>query len=301
VSESGAVLETDPFGSAAPGLPGRPAAGPSRAHAERSGRARLRAGAVRAGRPFAAAAAGFAALVGFWALVTVIAPDLPTPWEGFRALGTMLSSPFHDNGGTDLGIGLQLWTSLQRVFIGFGIATAIAVPVGFLMGSSKLLWSAINPVVQLLRPVSPLAWFPIGLVVFKSAPHASTFVILVTALWPTVINTAFGVASVPQDHSDVARVFRFSRWKRIRYVTAPYSLPSILTGMRISMGIAWMVIVAVEMMSGSTGIGFFVWDAYNAGNLSNVIAAILLIGAVGVVLDLVLHKVHGLTTHEENH
>jgi nitrate/nitrite transport system permease protein len=286
VSESTAILERDAF-SGAPKQ--RPTAAPPR----------WRETARQGARTLGAAGVGFAALVGFWALVAVLAPDLPTPREGFSALGALLSSPFHDNGGTDRGIGLQLWTSLQRVFIGFGLASLIAVPLGFLMESSRLLWAAINPVVQLLRPVSPLAWFPIGLVVFKSAPNASTFVILVTALWPTVINTAFGVASVPQDHRDVARVFRFSRWKRIRYVTTPHSLPSILTGMRISMGIAWMVIVAVEMMSGSTGIGFFVWDAYNAGNLSNVLAAVLLIGAVGVVLDLVLHRIHGLTTHEE--
>jgi nitrate/nitrite transport system permease protein len=245
--------------------------------------------ALRVARPVALAALGFAGLLGFWALVGIVAHDLPTPVEGFHALRTLLSSPFHDHGPNDKGIGLQLWTSLQRVFIGFALASLLAVPVGFLMGASKTLWSALNPVVQLLRPVSPLAWFPIGLVVFKSAPHASTFVIFVTALWPTVINTAFGVASVPEDHKNVARVFRFSRYKYVRHVLAPYSLPSILTGMRISMGIAWMVIVAVEMMSGSTGIGFFVWDSYNASNLSQVVAAIVLIGGIGVLLDVGFH------------
>lgn len=240
--------------------------------------------------PIGLAALGFAALLGFWAAVTTLAPDLPTPVQGLEALRTLLSSPFHDNGPNDKGIGLQLWSSLKLVFVGFALATLLAVPLGFLMGANRTLWGALNPVVQLLRPVSPLAWFPIGLVVFKSAPHASTFVIFVTALWPTVINTAFGVASVPDDHRNVARVFRFSRYKYVRHVLAPYSLPSVLTGMRISMGIAWMVIVAVEMMSGSSGIGFFVWDSYNAGRLDYVIAAIVLIGAVGVTLDVGFHK-----------
>jgi nitrate/nitrite transport system permease protein len=254
---------------------------------------------VGAARPAALAVAGFAGFYGLWWAIAVVAAELPTPNEGLRALGTLLSSPFHDNGPNDKGIGLQLWASLKIVFIGFALASVAGVFLGFVMGASRAVWSAMNPVAQLLRPVSPLAWFPLGLVVAKSAPTASMFVIFITALWPTLINTAFGVASVPQDHKNVARVFRFSRVKTIRHVIAPYSLPSVLTGMRISMGIAWMVIVAVEMMSGSSGIGFFVWDAYNAGNLSQVTAAILLIGAVGVALDLVFGRLLKLTTYEE--
>lgn len=266
--------------------------------ADRAG-ARWARKVVRGLEPAVLAAIGFAGLIGFWALVAAVSPDLPTPREGLDALVTLLSSPFHDNGPNDKGIGLQLWASLQRVFIGFALASLLAVPLGILVGANKRLWSAVNPIVQLLRPVSPLAWFPIGLVVFKSAPHASTFVIFITALWPTVVNTAFGVASVPEDHKNVARVFRFGRTKYVRHVLAPYSLPSIVTGMRISMGIAWMVIVAVEMMAGSTGIGFFVWDAYNAGNLSQVMAAIILIGSVGVVLDLGFHALQRRVTYAE--
>jgi nitrate/nitrite transport system permease protein len=264
---------------------------PGAAGTASAGRARNAAGLVLQGlRSTGLAALGFAGLIGFWAFVTIFAPDLPTPAEGFDSLRTLLSSPFHDNGPNDKGVGIHLWTSLQRVFMGFGLACLIAVPLGFLMGASKLVWSAVNPVVQLLRPVSPLAWFPIALVVFKDAPMASVFVILVTALWPTVINTAFGVASVPEDHKNVARVFRFSRFKYVRHVLAPYSLPSVMTGMRISMGISWLVIVAVEMMSGASGIGFFVWDSYNAGNLGNVVSAVFLIGGVGIVLDVFFHK-----------
>jgi nitrate/nitrite transport system permease protein len=264
-----------------------------------SPRRRLSLPGTRFLAPIGYGAAGFAVFVAFWAVVAAFSPDLPTPKEGFDALRTLLSSPFHDNGPNDKGIGIQLWTSLGRVFMGFGLAVLVAVPLGFLMGASKRIWQAANPVVQLLRPVSPLAWFPLGLVVFKAAPSAAVFVIFITSLWPTVINTAFGVASVPQDHKNVARVFKFSRVNYVRHVLAPYSLPSVLTGMRISMGIAWMVIVAVEMLSGGTGIGFFVWDAYNASNLSAVCAAIFLIGAVGVLLDLVFQRLLARVSYVE--
>jgi nitrate/nitrite transport system permease protein len=244
------------------------------------------------------AAVGFALLIGIWALAASISSGLPTPGAAFTALRTLLSSPFHDHGANDKGIGLQLLTSILRVFTGFGLATAIAVPLGFMLGASRRAWGVVNPIVQILRPVSPLAWFPLGLVVFKSAPTAAVSVIFVTALWPTIINTAFGAASVPQSHRNVARVFRFSRLDYARHVLIPHSLPAVITGMRISMGIAWMVIVAVEMLSGSTGIGFFVWDAYNASNLANVIAAIVLIGLVGFALDGVFGALLRRVSHE---
>ena len=262
--------------------------------------ARVRTARVRAiAENVGLAAAGFAGLIAIWAIVASFSPDLPTPKEGFDSLRDLLSSPFHDNGPNDKGVGIQLWTSLQRVFLGFALAVAVAVPLGFAMGASKRFWTAVNPVVQLLRPVSPLAWFPLGLVIFKAADTAAVFVIFITALWPTVINTAFGVASVPADHVNVARVFKFSRWKYVRHVLFPHALPSIVTGMRISMGIAWLVIVAVEMLSGGTGIGFFVWDSYNASNLAQVMAAIFLVGAVGVVLDLCFQKLLGRVSYVE--
>ena len=173
----------------------------------------------------------------------------------------------------------------MKVFAGFAFAVLVGVPLGFLVGGSKRAWAAANPVIQVLRPVSPLAWFPIGLVVLKDVGQAAIFVIFITSLWPTVINTAFGASSVPADQRNVARVFKFGRLAYVRHVVIPHSLPSIITGMRLSMGIAWMVIVAAEMLSGNTGIGYFVWNSYNGGSLANVIAAIVTIGLVGVLLD----------------
>ncbi|MBJ7347358.1 MAG: nitrate ABC transporter permease [Thermoleophilaceae bacterium] len=242
---------------------------------------------------------GFAGMLAIWALVAAVSSDLPSPAEAFSALATLLQTPFHDNGPNDKGIGVHLYTSLQRVFIGFSLAVIVAVPLGFVMGASKAAWAIFNPVAQLLRPVSPLAWFPLGIVVLKDAPTAAIFVIFITALWPTVINTAFGVASVPDSHKNVARVFRFGKVKYVRHVLLPYSLPSIITGMRISMGIAWMVIVAAEMLSGGSGIGFFVWDAYNASNLANVAAAIFLIGGIGMALDYGFTKLQSKVSYSE--
>ena len=252
-----------------------------------------------AGYTIALGFVGFGALFLLWAMIAVLSPGLPTPAESISALVELLKTPFHDGGPNDKGIGIQLMTSLERVFIGFGIATIVAVPFGFLMGASKAAWAMFNPVVQLLRPVSPLAWFPLGLVVLKAAPLAAIFVIFITSIWPTLLNTAFGVSSVPQGHKNVARVFQFSRTKYVRHVLMPYSLPSVVTGMRISMGIAWMVIVAAEMLSGGTGIGFYVWDAYNASNLANVAAAIFLIGFVGMALDFGFGRLQARVAYKE--
>ena len=240
---------------------------------------------VRAAAGVAWASVGAAVVVALWAVVAAGSPDLPTPAEGFTALRTLLRYPFYDLGPNDKGIGIQLGVSLVKVFTGFAMATVVGVPLGFLIGGSKRAWAAANPVIQVLRPVSPLAWFPIGLVVLKDVRSAAVFVIFITSLWPTVINTAAGAASVPMDQRNVARVFRFGRLAYVRHVVIPHSLPAVITGMRLSMGIAWMVIVAAEMLSGNTGIGYFVWNSYNGGSLANVISAIVLIGTVGVLLD----------------
>jgi len=231
------------------------------------------------------AAVGGAVVVALWALVARSSPDLPGPAEAFTALRKLLRYPFYDLGPNDKGIGIQLGVSLVKVFSGFAMAVLIGIPLGFLIGGSKKAWAAANPIIQILRPVSPLAWFPIGLVVLKDVGHAAIFVVFITSLWPTVINTAFGASSVPSDQRNVARVFKFGRLAYVRHVVIPHSLPSVITGMRLSMGIAWMVIVAAEMLSGNTGIGYFVWNSYNGGSLANVISAIVMIGLVGVILD----------------
>ncbi len=243
-----------------------------------------------AARSIAATVASFAVaaalLAAFWAIIAAyVAEDLPGPIATMTVFRDLLSDPFYDNGPNDKGIGLQLIASLKRVVMGFAIGSVVAVPMGVVLGASPVARRVIDPIVQVLRPVSPLAWFPIGLVVFQSAGDATVFIIAITSLWPTVVNTAFGVSTIPESHRNVARVFRFSRAKYLTRVVFPYSLPHILTGMRLSMGIAWMVIVAGEMLSGGTGIGFFVWDSWNALSLERVISAIILIGAVGLILD----------------
>ena len=229
---------------------------------------------------------GFAVVGGLWQLATVFADKLPTPGETLSTIRTMAADPFYDNGPNDKGIGLRLWSSLGRVARGWGLAVVVGVPLGLFMGASKRAWKAANPVVQLLRPVSPLAWFPIWLIYFQQSDKAAVWTIFVTALWPTVLNTAAGAAAIPDDHRRVARVFKFGRVAYVRHVLVPDSLPSIVTGLRLSMGIAWMVIVATEMLSGGVGAGTFIWDAYNASNLNQVAAAIVFIGVVGFALDL---------------
>lgn len=252
------------------------------------------------GRALAWASLGVGALTVFWFLVALRTPDLPRPMEAWDELFRLGSRPFYDNGPNDKGIGRQLLISLTRVFTGFGMAALVGIPLGMAIGASKRAWMALNPLVQMLRPVSPLAWFPIWLVVFKDSGRAAIIVIFITALWPTVINTAAGVAAVPRDHRNVAKVFRFGRFAYIRHVMIPNTLPSIVTGLRLSMGIAWMVIVAVEMLSsGGSGIGFFIWDSYNVSNTAAVIAAIVFVGATGFILDLGFLRLAGRVAIEE--
>lgn len=184
------------------------------------------------------------------------------------------------------GIGVKLLSSLKRVGIGFGCGSLVAIPIGMLMGSNKIIMNIINPMVQILRPVSPLAWFPLGLAIFQDSPQASIFMIFICSLWPTLINTAFGVATIPQDHKNVGKAFGFSTWKNITKIVVPYTLPHILTGLRLSIGVAWMVIVAGEMLSGGMGLGYFVWEeGFNGGSIAKIIVAIIIIGIVGLFLD----------------
>jgi nitrate/nitrite transport system permease protein len=229
---------------------------------------------------------GFAFLIGFWHIISLITKgELPTPFATSVVFWELVRSPFYNNGPNDMGIGLQLFSSLGRVFAGFLLGSVIAIPVGLLMGANAFCKKVFYPIVQILKPVSPLAWFPIGLVAFQSAGTATIFIIVITSLWPTLINTSFGVASIPDDHKNVAKAFGFSNWKYLTKVMLPFSLPHIITGLRLSIGVAWLVIVAGEMLSGGNGIGFFVWDSWNALSLEKVISAIFIIGFVGLLLD----------------
>lgn len=229
---------------------------------------------------------GFGLLLGFWAIASAAAGEsLPGPVATLRVFWQLVSNPFYDNGPNDKGIAIQLASSLGRVFVGFTLGSLVAVPIGLAIGSNQLCRRLFYPIIQILRPVSPLAWFPIGLAAFKSAGAATIFVIFITSLWATVINTAFGVASLPEDHKNVGRAFGFSQGRYLRKILIPYSLPHIITGLRVSLGVAWLVIVAGEMLAGGIGIGFFVWDSWNALSLERVMSAILLIGGIGLLLD----------------
>jgi nitrate/nitrite transport system permease protein len=246
---------------------------------------KLRAALLQAAVGLLYTTLGMSLLLGLWLLAASLSKDLAGPKETLTELASLLKHPFYDNGPNDKGIGIQIGISLMRVATGWLIGSTIAIPVGMLMGASKGFMRVMNPIVQILRPVSPLAWYPIGLAVLKDAPKAVTFAIVITSLWPTLVNTMVGVASLPDDYRNIARVFRFSPGKYLRRILIPYALPHILTGLRLSMGIAWMVIVAGEMLAGGTGIGFFVWDSWNASSLPHVISAILLIGVIGLILD----------------
>jgi nitrate/nitrite transport system permease protein len=228
---------------------------------------------------------GFGLLLAFWQIIAMFSQALPSPIETLPILWGMLSNPFYDNGPNDKGVGIQVMYTLGRVFSGWALGSLIAIPLGILMGSNQNIMRLLNPIVQVLRPVSPLAWYPIGLAIYRNAGNAVIFAIVITSLWPTLINTMVGIASVPNDYRNVSRVFRFSHWNYLTKVLLPYALPHILTGLRLSMGIAWMVIVAGEMLAGGTGIGFFVWDSWNALSLEKVISAILIIGTIGLILD----------------
>ncbi len=246
------------------------------------------------------AALGLAVFVALWQLAALGATSVPTPLDTARTLGELLSDPFY-NTTNDKGIGLHLYISLRRVFIGFGAAAGVGILLGLLMGAVQPVWQAVNPLVQLLRPVSPLAWFPIWLYILKDGGEAAIIVIFITALWPTLINTAAGAAAIPRDQTNVAKVFKFGPLAYLWHVLIPNALPSIITGLRLSMGIAWMVIVAAEMLSSNEGIGYFVWNSYNALDLNRVVAAIVLIGVVGLALASLLLWLKMLATPEEVH
>ncbi|GAB4238559.1 MAG: nitrate ABC transporter permease [Elainellaceae cyanobacterium] len=236
-------------------------------------------------------------LVVWWVIATFFTTLMPTPWEAFASNLDYIVNPFFRRGPGNLGIGWLLLASLRRVLIGFALGSLVAIPVGFWIGLSPRAMMAINPIVQLFRPVSPVAWLPIALAIFNLANPSAIFVIFITSLWPTVINTALGVSSVPKDYLDVARVLEMPRWRQMTKIIWPASLPYIFTGLRLSLGIAWLVIVAVEMLTGGIGIGFFIWDEWNRLSLSSVFLAVVVIGVTGLVLDYLISLIQQWATH----
>jgi nitrate/nitrite transport system permease protein len=242
--------------------------------------------------------AEYAKLVG-GAAATGQKSAFPTPADFGGKVMQHLKEPFYDNGPNDKGIGIQLGYSIVRVLVGYLLAALVAVPVGFLIGMSPTVYKALDPFIQVLKPISPLAWMPLALFTLKDSSISAIFVIFICSLWPMLINTAFGVASVRKEWLNVARTLEVSALRTAFRVILPAAAPTIMTGMRISIGIAWLVIVAAEMLVGGTGIGYFVWNEWNNLSITNILTAILAIGLVGMCLDLMLARLTKLITFPE--
>jgi nitrate/nitrite transport system permease protein len=242
---------------------------------------------------------GIALLVGIWHLLTMKGGNFPTPGATFDEAIKVFSDPFYSKGPNDQGIGWNILFSLQRVAIGFGLAALVGIPMGFMIGRFAFLSNMVSPLISLLRPVSPLAWLPIGLLVFKAANPAAIWTIFICSIWPMIINTAVGVQRVPSDYLNVARVLNLSEWKVITQILFPAVLPYMLTGVRLSVGTAWLVIVAAEMLTGGVGIGFWVWDEWNNLNVTHILIAIFVIGVVGLLLEWLLISIAKKFTYAE--
>ncbi len=228
---------------------------------------------------------GAVVMTTLWAVISNFVPQIPTPLVTFVEAVKIFSDPFYRNGPNDQGIGWNVLSSLGRVGLGFGLAALVGIPLGFLIGRFDFLDRMSSPVISLLRPVSPLAWLPLGLLMFKAANPAAIWAIFICSIWPMIINTAVGVQRVPQDYMNVARVLNLSEWKIVTKILFPAVLPYTLTGVRLAIGTAWLVIVAAEMLTGGVGIGFWVWDEWNNLNVTHIIIAIFAIGIVGLLLE----------------
>jgi len=242
---------------------------------------------------------GIALLVGIWALLTIKSTTFPTPAATFAEALKVFADPFYRKGPNDQGIGWNILFSLERVGVGFGMAALVGIPLGFMIGRFEVLNRMASPLISLLRPVSPLAWLPIGLLVFKAANPAAIWTIFICSIWPMIINTAVGVQRVPTDYLNVARVLNLSEWKVFTKILFPAVLPYMLTGVRLSVSTAWLVIVAAEMLTGGVGIGFWVWDEWNNLNVQHILIAIFVIGVVGLLLEQLLVSVAKRFTYDE--
>jgi nitrate/nitrite transport system permease protein len=239
-------------------------------------------------RRIAAPILGLVLFIALWGAVSQLGQSLPGPVKTWYSAVEVFSNPFYRNGPNDQGIGWNVLASLQRVGIGFGMAALIGIPLGFMLGRFRFLNDMLAPIISLLRPVSPLAWLPIGLLVFKAANPAAIWVIFISSIWPMIINTAVGVTRIPMDYLNVAKVLNLSEWKIFTKILFPAVLPYMMTGVRLSMGVAWLVIVAAEMLTGGVGLGFWVWDEWNNLNVEHIIIAIFIVGIVGLLLEQLL-------------
>ncbi|WP_373989201.1 nitrate ABC transporter permease [Duganella sp. BuS-21] len=264
-----------------------------------NGTARVRQQVSATAMKIVAPLVGAALLVLVWQLITVNNSSFPTPLVTLQEAAKLFADPFYRNSPNDQGIGWNLLASLQRVGVGFGLAALVGIPLGFLIGRVQFVGAMFGPIISLLKPVSPLAWLPIGLLVFKSANPAAIWSIFICSIWPMIINTAVGVQRVPQDYMNVARVLNLSEWKVLTKILLPSALPYILTGVRLSIGTAWLVIVAAEMLTGGVGIGFWVWDEWNNLNVPHIIIAIVAIGLVGLLLEQALMALARAFTYEQ--
>jgi nitrate/nitrite transport system permease protein len=228
---------------------------------------------------------GIAFLLLVWQAIALNNTAFPTPAVTWAEAVRLFADPFYNKGPNDQGIGWNILASLKRVAVGFGLAALVGIPLGFIIGRFKFMSAMFNPIISLLKPVSPLAWLPIGLLVFKAANPAAIWSIFICSIWPMIVNTAVGVQRVPQDYMNVARVLNLSEWKIFTKILLPSVLPYMLTGVRLAIGTAWLVIVAAEMLTGGVGIGFWVWDEWNNLNVPHIIIAIVVIGVVGLILE----------------
>jgi nitrate/nitrite transport system permease protein len=222
---------------------------------------------------------------------------LPPPTTVISESSDLILHPFFDNGGTDKGLGLHVFASLKRVALGYTLAAIVGIALGTLVGASQLFMRGLDPLFQILRTVPPLAWLPISLAAFKDGQPSAIFVIFITAIWPIIINTATGIRNIPDDYRNVARVIQLNPLQYFTKIMVPASAPYIFTGLRIGIGLSWLAIVAAEMLIGGTGIGFFIWDAWNSSHISDIIVALFYVGIVGFILDRLVSHVGSLVTH----
>lgn len=226
-----------------------------------------------------------AALLALWQVASGSGGALPAPLDIWQQSGDLILHPFYVAGSQDMGLGWRVLTSLERVAVGFGLAAVIGVTVGAVIGQSAWLMRGVDPLFQVLRTVPPLAWLPISLAAFMDSRPSAIFVIFITAIWPIIINTAAGVRAIPQDYRNVAAVLRLNQIEFFAKIMVPAAAPYIFSGLRIGVGLAWLAIVAAEMLTGGVGIGFFIWDAWNSSMLTDIFVALLYIGITGFALD----------------